>query len=100
MVARLAAELLGDIRSVTTRINALKAEITTMVRRVAAALHRIAVTQIRLDGLGRACYQHRRKGGDSKMQALRALKLRLARFVFNLLKDHQSAAPDSFPAAA
>ena len=163
MVARLAAELLGDIRALTTRINALEAEITSRVRRVApallalpgvgaltaakivgetanasrfrseacfamhagaapipassgrtnrhrlarggnrqlnAALHRIAVTQIRLGGLGHAYYQHRRKGGDSKMEALRALKRRLARIVFNLLKHQQTALPDLLPAAA
>src|SRR5262249_29838971 len=37
-VARLAAELLGDIRALTRRINAVEAEITTMVRRVAPNL--------------------------------------------------------------
>src|SRR6201991_2529502 len=58
-------------------------------RQLNTALHRIAVTQIRIDGLGHAYYQHRRGGGDSKMEALRALKRRLARIVFNLLKDQQ-----------
>ena len=163
MVARLAGELLGDIRALTARINALEAEISTIVRRVAAvllalpgvgaltaakiigetanvtrfrseacfamhagaapipassgrtnrhrlarggnrqlnaALHRVAVTQIRLDGLGRAYYQRRRENGDTTMEALRALKRRLARIVFNLLKDQQTAVPDLIPAAA
>jgi transposase len=163
MVARLAGELLGDIRTLTARINTLEAEITTRVRPVApallalpgagaltvakivgetanvtrfrseacfamhagvapipassgrtnrhrlarggnrqlnAALHRIAVTQIRLDGLGRAYYQRRRENGDTTMEALRALKRRLARIVFNLLKDQQTALPDLLPAAA
>jgi transposase len=163
MVVRLAGELLGDIRALTARINALEAEITIRVREVApallalpgagaltaakivgetanvtrfrseacfamhagaapipassgrtnrhrlarggnrqlnAALHRIAVTQIRLDGLGRVYYQQRREGGDTTMEALRALKRRLARIVFNLLKDQQPAAPDLIPAAA
>jgi transposase len=163
MVARLATELLTDIRALTTRINALEAEITRQVRQTSpallalpgvgaltaakivgetanvsrfrseacfamhagaapipassgrtnrhrlarggnrqlnAALHRIAVTQIRLDGLGHAYYQHRRQGGDSTMEALRALKRRLARIVFNLLKEQQTAAPDLLPAAA
>jgi transposase len=163
MVTRLAGELLADIRTLTARINALEAEITTLVRPLApallalpgvgaltaakivgetanvtrfrseacfamhagaapipassgrtnrhrlarggnrqlnAALHRIAVTQIRLDGLGRAYYQRRREGGDTKMEALRALKRRLARIVFNLLKEQQPATPDLLPAAA
>jgi transposase len=69
-------------------------------RQLNAALHRIAVTQIRLDGLGRAYYQRRRAGGDTKMEALRAFKRRLARIVFNLLKDQQPATPDLLPAAA
>jgi transposase len=64
-------------------------------RQINAALHRIAVTQIRLDGLGRAYYQRRRTSGDTTMEALRALKRRLARIVFNLLRptDHTAAAP-------
>ena len=163
MVARLAGELLADIRTATARINALEAEITAMVRPIApgllalpgagaltvakiigetanvtrfrseacfamhagaapipassgrtnrhrlarggnrqlnAALHRIAVTQIRLNGPGHIYYQRRRENGDSKMEALRALKRRLARTVFNLLKNQQSAPPDLLPAAA
>ncbi len=163
VVTRLAGELLADIRALTARINALEAEITTMVRRIApallalpgagaltaakilgetanvtrfrseacfamhagaapipassgrtnrhrlarggnrqlnAALHRIAVTQIRLDGLGRAYYQRRRENGDTTMEALRALKRRLARIVFNLLKHQQTPLPESLPAAA
>jgi transposase len=64
-------------------------------RQLNAALHRIAITQIRLDGLGRSYYLRRRGQGDTTMEALRALKRRLARVVFNLLKptDHAAAAP-------
>ena len=69
-------------------------------RQLNAALHRIAVTQIRLDGLGRAYYQRRRSEGDSSMEALRALKRRLARIVFNLLRPTDHAAPACLPAAA
>jgi len=54
-------------------------------RQLNAALHRIAVTQIRLDGPGRVYYQHRRSDGDTTMEALRALKRRLARIVFTRL---------------
>ncbi len=38
----------------------------------------IAITQTRLDGLGRAYYERRRAHGDTSMEALRALKRRLA----------------------
>ena len=69
-------------------------------RQLNAALHRIAVTQIRLDGLGRAYYQHRRANGDTTMEALRALKRRLARVVFHLLRPTDTAAPACLPAAA
>jgi transposase len=69
-------------------------------RQLNAALHRIAVTQIRLDGLGRAYYQRRRTNGDTTMEALRALKRRLARIVFHLLRPTDAAAPACLPAAA
>jgi transposase len=69
-------------------------------RQLNAALHRIAVTQIRLDGLGRAYYQRRRTNGDTTMEALRALKRRLARIVFHLLRPTDTAAPACQPAAA
>lgn len=55
-------------------------------RQLNAALHRIALTQTRLpDSLGRAYYDRRRARGDRHSDALRALKRRLARVVFNLL---------------
>jgi transposase len=60
-------------------------------RQLNAALHRIAVTQIRLDGLGQAYYRHRLAQGDSTPEALRCLKRRLARTVFrHLYTDHQN----------
>jgi transposase len=58
-------------------------------RQLNAALHRIAVTQIRLDGLGRAYYQKRLDAGASKPEALRSLKRRLARVVHHHLHDDQ-----------
>jgi transposase len=69
-------------------------------RQLNAAVHRIAVTQIRLDGLGRAYYQRRRTSGDTTMEALRALKRRLARVVFNLLHPTDTAARACLPTAA
>lgn len=165
MVARLAAELVADIRACTVRINALEREITARVEQVCpallelpgcgaltaakivgetanpgrfrsaacfamhagtapipassgrtnrhrlarggnrqlnAALHRIAVTQARLpDGLGQVYYQRRRASGDTKMEALRALKRRLARVVFGLLTSSTTnSTAGALPAAA
>ena len=70
-------------------------------RQLNAALHRIAVTQIRLHGLGRAYYRHRLTAGDSTVEALRCLKRRLARVVFHHLHaDHQTQNRPCQPAAA
>lgn len=70
-------------------------------RQLNAALHRIAITQIRLDGLGQAYYRKRLAGGDSSTEALRCLKRRLARVVFHHLKtDHQHRQQPCQPAAA
>lgn len=62
-------------------------------RQLNAALHRIAVTQIRLDGLGRAYYRKRITNGDSTPEALRCLKRRLARVVFHALHTDQTTLP-------
>lgn len=70
-------------------------------RQLNAALHRIAVTQIRLDGLGQTYYRHRIAVSGSKTEALRCLKRRLARVVFNHLHtDHQNRIQPCQPAAA
>lgn len=69
-------------------------------RQLNCALHRIAVTQIRLDGLGRAYYQRRREQGDTTMEALRALKRRLARVVFTQLQPTNDTAAAPQPLAA
>jgi len=69
-------------------------------RQLNAALHRIALTQIQRDGLGRAYYDKRIATGDSKTEALRCLKRRLARVVFNTLKNNPSTATASDLAAA
>lgn len=70
-------------------------------RQLNAALHRIAVTQIRLDGLGQTYYRHRQAAGDSNTEALRCLKRRLARVVFHHLHtDHQNREKPCQPAAA
>jgi transposase len=71
-------------------------------RQLNCALHRIAITQIRLQGsLGRAYYEKKLAEGKSKTEALRCLKRRLARTVFNhLLTDHHNRQSRRLPAAA
>jgi transposase len=70
-------------------------------RQLNAALHRIAVTQIRLDGLGQAYYRKRINAGDSTTEALRCLKRRLARVVFrHLHTDENNRLRPCQPAAA
>jgi transposase len=69
-------------------------------RQLNAALHRIALTQARLDGPGKTYYQHRLAMNDTKMEALRALKRRLARVVFSQLKPTHDAAAAPLPQAA
>jgi transposase len=62
-------------------------------RQLNAAIHRIAVTQIRLDGLGQAYYRKKKAEGMSTAEALRCLKRRLARVVFgHLTTDHATTA--------
>lgn len=69
-------------------------------RQLNAALHRIAVTQTRLTGPGHAYYHHRLAMGNTKMEALRAMKRRLARVVFNTLQPDTTSQPTALPDAA
>jgi transposase len=73
-------------------------------RQLNAAIHRIAVTQIRLNGLGKTYYEKKKSEGMSTPEALRCLKRRLARIVFNTLKTDnnplQTVDRDLLPAAA
>lgn len=71
-------------------------------RQLNAALHRIAVTQIRLtDSLGKKYYDKKKAEGMSTPEALRCLKRRLARIVYNtLITDHQATLGTCIPAAA
>ncbi|MGO0574813.1 IS110 family transposase [Ornithinimicrobium panacihumi] len=61
-------------------------------RQLNCALHRIAITQVRLKGsLGQAYYEKKKAEGMSNREALRCLKRRLVRTVFNLLTtDHNT----------
>lgn len=69
-------------------------------RQLNVALHRIAVTQIRLAGPGRDYYQRRIALGNTKMEALRAMKRRLARVVFNTLRPDTTRQPAALTTAA
>ncbi len=73
-------------------------------RQLNAAIHRIALTQIRLDGLGRTYYEKKKTEGMSTPEALRCLKRRLARVVYNQLTTdahhHNTVQPMRQPAAA
>jgi transposase len=71
-------------------------------RQLNAALHRIAITQIRLDGSpGHIYYRKRLAAGNSTKEALRCLKRRLARTVFQRLHtDHHYRQQASQPTAA
>lgn len=73
-------------------------------RQLNCALHRIAITQIRLGGRGRIYYEHRRARGDTKTEAIRALRRRISDEVFSRLLTDESArahkAPGCIPMAA
>jgi transposase len=51
-------------------------------RQLNTALHRIALTQVRLDGLGQTYYRKQLAHGKSRPEALRCLKRRLVRVVY------------------
>jgi transposase len=71
-------------------------------RQLNAALHRIAITQIRIaDSPGQTYYRKRLAHGDSSTEALRCLKRRLARIVYRRLHlDEQARLNDPQPTAA
>ena len=63
-------------------------------RQLNSAIHRIAVTQLRLDGPGRDYYHKRIGTGDTRPMALRALKRRIGRAVYgHLREDHRARQP-------
>jgi transposase len=59
-------------------------------RQLNAALHRIAITQIRLDGPGKAYLAHRMTDGDTRTEAIRALRRRISDEVFRRMR-HDAA---------
>lgn len=56
-------------------------------RQLNAALHRIAVTQVTKNGAGQTYYRRRRAEGDAGPDALRRLKRKVSRLVFNRLRS-------------
>jgi transposase len=73
-------------------------------RQLNCALHRIAITQMRLTGRGHDYIEHRLKSGDTKTEAIRALRRRISDEVFRRLVADEAArstpAPGCVPAAA
>jgi transposase len=69
-------------------------------RQLNAAIHRVAVTQARLDGLGKTYYEKKKAEGMSNREALRCLKRRIVRVVFNHLNTDQAASATGLAAAA
>jgi transposase len=71
-------------------------------RQVNVALHRIAITQMRIDERGRAYCEHRRAAGDTKTEAIRALKRRISDEIYRRMRHDERlrATPRAALAAA
>ncbi len=60
-------------------------------RQLNVAIHRIAITQMRLGGPGRAYFDHRLAAGDTRPEALRALRRRISDEVFRRMHQDEAA---------
>lgn len=71
-------------------------------RQVNVVLHRIAITQMRIDERGRTYIEHRRAAGDTKTEAIRALKRRISDEVYRRMRHDERlrATPRAALAAA
>jgi transposase len=70
-------------------------------RQLNAAIHRIALTQIRMSGPAQDYYNRLRNAGKTKPAARRCLKRRISHNVFHCLhKDHQARTQPTQPEAA
>jgi transposase len=69
-------------------------------RQLNAALHRIAVTQLRFPGPGRDYVAKRMANGNTKVEAIRALRRRLSDEVFRRLEADEAARAASTAAAS
>jgi transposase len=95
LIARLAAELTGQITALTAGTNDLEREITVLVRQLAPSLLAVPgvaeltaakiVRQTRCHPPGRAHLKARMAARNTRTEALRALKRRLSDIVYNAL---------------
>jgi transposase len=69
-------------------------------RQLNVALHRIAITQVRLGGPGKVYLDHRMADGNTRTEALRALRRRISDEVFRRLRADEAARSTSLAAAA
>jgi transposase len=72
-------------------------------RQLNVALHRIAITQLQREGPGKTYLEHRRAQGDTKTEAIRALRRRISDEVFRRMRHDEAAraaSPSGFAAAA
>ncbi|MBK9158989.1 MAG: IS110 family transposase [Micropruina sp.] len=70
-------------------------------RQLNAAIHRIALTQIRLHGPGKTYYEKKKTEGKTSREALRCLKRQILGVVYrHLLTDHKTATQTALRAAA
>jgi transposase len=72
-------------------------------RQLNVALHRIAITQLQRPGPGKTYLEHRRVLGDTKTEAIRALRRRISDEVFRRMHHDEAARaamPPSLAAAA
>ena len=60
-------------------------------RQLNVALHRIAITQMQRPGPGREYIEHRRSAGDTKTEAIRALRRRISDEVFRRMRDDEGS---------
>jgi transposase len=60
-------------------------------RQLNVALHRIAITQLQREGPGRMYIDRRRTMGDTKTEAIRALRRRISDEVFRRMRDDEAA---------
>jgi len=69
-------------------------------RQLNTAIHRIAITQVGREGLGKTYYEKKKTQGMSSTEALRCLKRRLARIVYHHLTTDQTTTTTNLPTAA
>jgi len=72
-------------------------------RQLNVALHRIAITQLQREGPGRTYFEHRRALGNTKTEAIRALRRRISDEVFRRMRHDEAAraaSPSGLAAAA